>query len=327
MGTVDPMNANEMLDYALGQLEDAARTAADRELATSPDLTARLGRLDRGLRQLLDDGDDDLMPPPGLAGRTLALVGESRRRRRTILDFVPVAVPFRAADVAVAAGVLLAGLLTLLPAVHRSRVGMAQAGCTYNLQQLGRALWLYGGHHSHYPFGPEQNPAAHTGTFVALLNDEHLLPDLKLLDCPSNGPCRVRPTLPKFQELCALERTDPDRYREMLCWDYAYNISYKHPSGRVEPLEARHSALVPLLADKPDHEEHRRILPGNSPNHGGLGQNVLFTDLHVGWFGGRRLSPEDDDMFLNAEHRMAPGLNRSDAVLCPSLVPFSGWAR
>ncbi|MFO0951793.1 MAG: hypothetical protein U0835_11720 [Isosphaeraceae bacterium] len=320
------MNANDFLDYALGQLDGPARAAADQELAAAPAERERLERLNQALAQLLDDGED-YPPPPGLAHRTLVFVAEARRpTRRSIFDFVPSTVPFRPADVAVAAGILIAGLMTLLPAVHRSRVGMAQAGCTYNLQQLGRALWLYGGHHSHYPFGPEQHRDAHTGTFAALLNDEQLLPDLSVLDCPSNGVCQGDHRLPRFQELCNLQRTDPNRYRAMLCWDYAYNISYRHASGQVEPLEIRHSGVVPLLADTPDHHQHRWVRPGNSPNHGGAGQNVLFTDLHVGWFSGRRISPHDDDMFLNADHQMAPGVNSTDAVLCPSLAPFSGWA-
>ena len=62
------------------------------------------------------------MVPPDLASRTLAFVSE-KRRRRSILDFVPVTVPFRWADAAVAACILLAGLLTLLPAIQPPRTG------------------------------------------------------------------------------------------------------------------------------------------------------------------------------------------------------------
>ena len=36
MGMVDPMNANDMLDYALGQLEGPALEQAERELAADP---------------------------------------------------------------------------------------------------------------------------------------------------------------------------------------------------------------------------------------------------------------------------------------------------
>src|SRR5947207_3115330 len=87
----------------------ASRTAGAPAAARSVD------RLGRALHALLDDGES-FEPPAGLARRTTRLVAESARRRRTILDFVPVVVPFRPADIAVAAGIFLAGLLTLLPA-------------------------------------------------------------------------------------------------------------------------------------------------------------------------------------------------------------------
>jgi hypothetical protein len=326
MGTVDPMNANEMLDYALGQLDGPAREQFERELAADPRQAVRAERVTLAVHLLLDDGDPH-DPPDGLVHRTVVYTAEAAERRRSILDFVPVAVPFRWADVAVAAGIFLAGLLTLLPAVQRSRERMSTAGCTYNLQQLGQALWMYGNSHRHYPFGPEQNRSAPTGSFASMLQDEGYLSDPSVLDCPSNGPCAAHPPLPRFDEICDLQQTDPDRVRATLVGDYAYNVSYKHRSGRVEPIEAVHSPLIPLLADQPDHEAARRIRPGNSPNHGGRGQNVLFSDLHVNWHNTRQIHPIDDDMFLNEDQELAPGKHEGDAVLCPSLVPFVGWGQ
>lgn len=317
------MNPNDMLDYALGQLEGPALEQAERDLALDADLAARVGRLSDAVGRLCDDGRA-YEPPPDLAQRACLLVAQARDRRRNILDFVPTQVPFRWSDVAVAAGVLLAGVLTLFPAVYRSREKMTQAGCISNLQKVGQALWLYGNSHRHYPFGPEQSSEAHAGSFAAMLHDEGFLDDVTVLDCPSNGPCHHRTPLPRFAELILIQRNDPDRLREALCWDYAYNISYRHRTGRVEPIENIRSPRVPLLADQPDHESFRLIRDGNSPNHGGRGQNVLYSDLHVGWHNTRRLSPADDDMFLNAEQQLAPGLNEEDFVLTPALVPFHG---
>ena len=322
MGTVDPMNANLMLEYALGQLDGPDRHRAEREAAADPREAETLERLSRAVHALLDDGDA-FDPPPGLADRTVRFVAANRDRRRSILDFVPVAVPFRWADVAVAAGIFLAGVLTLLPAVGRSRDQMTQAGCTDNLQRLGRALWLYGNSHRHFPFCSEVGPESPTGSFAAMLKEEGYLPDCSLLDCPSNGKCQY-PPLPKPQDLAALAKSDPQRFHETLRWDYAYNVSYRHQSGRVEPIEAMHSPRVPLLADQPDHVSHRHILAGNSRNHGGRGQNVLYTDLHVRWHNTRRLNPLDSDMFLNDRGELGPGLHQNDAVLCPSEVPFAG---
>ena len=71
-------------------------------------------------------------------------------------------------------------------------------------------------------------------------------------------------------------------------------------------------------------EDAQRILDGNSPNHSGRGQNVLFSDLHVGWHSTRRLGPHDADMFLNDERRPGPGVRLMDAALLPGLFPFAG---
>ncbi len=328
MGTIDPMNTNDMLDYALGQLDGPALDEADRQLAADPSAAETVRLLTRSLRDLLDDGEDHA-PPPDLAGRTVAFVALATRRRRTILDFVPVTVPFRWADVAVAAGIFLAGLLTLLPAVQRSRERMQQAGCGYNLQQLGRALWQYGSRHHHYPFSPQDSPSAPAGAFVALLHDGGQLgeDELKVLHCPCVSTERKpRAPLPDYKTVCTLHKTDPSRACEAVASDYAYNVGYHQPDlGRVGPIAAVHSAVLPLLADQPPHESARTRATGNSPNHNGRGQNVLYSDLHVGWHNTRRLNPKDDDMFLNALHQAAPGISVDDAALLPSMVPSLGY--
>lgn len=323
------MNANDLLDYALGRLDGPALDEVRRELAADPASAVRAERLTLALHRLLDDGEDDLVPPADLARRTLTFVAEkTSRRKRTILDFIPVTVPFRWADVAVAAGIFVAGLLTLLPAVQRSRERMAQAGCGYNLQQLGRALWQYGSRHSHYPFCPEQNTGAPAGAFLALLHDGGQLgeDELALLHCPCNGPPPKHPGLPDFKTLCRLHAADPKKTCDAIGTDYAYNVGYHHPvHGQVVPIAAIHSANIALLADQPPHRNLRTLLTGNSPNHGGRGQNVLYSDLHVGWHNTRKLGPRDDDMFLNALGQVAPGVNADDAALLPSMMPSLGY--
>lgn len=323
------MNSETMLDYALAQLDDPRRRQVEAELAGDPDAARRVDRLTRAIHSLLDDGTA-FEPPAGLARRTSRFVAENARRRRTILDYVPVIVPFRPADVAVAAGIFIAGLLTLLPAIQSSRDRMDVAGCTYNLQQLGHALWQYGSRHQHYPFGPEHDPAAPTGSYVALLNDSGLLSeaDIGSLDCPCAGSHRThkRTMVPEFRAFCRLAANDPQKACKTIGSDYAYNVGH-YDSGRVVSLAASRSEQVPLLADQPPHENFQALRPGNSPNHGGRGQNVLYADLHVGWHNTRRLGPNDPDMFLNDRNELAPGLDSDDAALLSCMVPFVGWKK
>lgn len=323
MEVVDPMNAQEMLDYAFRQTDDLSRDEVRRAVVDDPILAQRLDRLERAIERLVDDGDE-IELPPRLAERTILFVAERRRGRRAILDLVPVKVPFRWADVAVAATILLAGLVTLIPAVHRSRQRMDQAGCGFNLQQLGLGLAQYADVHHFYPYATADSPASHAGTFPAMLKDAGLLHDVSVLDCPCNGKCASKGPLPSHQELAMLRLSDYERYCRLLAWDYAYNVGYQHAPGRPGPVAAVHSSNVAILADQPPHSDGTAVLDGNSLNHGGRGQNVLFADMHVRWHNTRRTSPVDADMFLNDENRPAPGVDPTDVVLLPGVFPFEG---
>ena len=76
-----------------------------------------------------------------------------------------------------------------------------------------------------------------------MLHDAGVLNDLTLLDCPCNGPCPH--TVQRARRLRAGRPHPPDRperYQRMLCWDYAYNVGYRHASGSPGPLDVRLSS-------------------------------------------------------------------------------------
>ena len=318
------MNAELMIDYVLGRLEGADRDRFERTLQADPEGSARADRLGQAIQYLLDDGDA-VAPPPALARRTMALVAQAQTRPRSILDYVPIRVPFRWADFAVAASIFLAGVLTLLPALQRSRERMSQAGCVFNLQQIGRSLAQYASLHPFFPYPPSHDPDTHAGMFAAVLHDAGMLHDLSVLDCPCNGhPPKRNQDLPTYEQLEQIRRTEPDRFAHLICWDYAYNVGYQHRPGRPGPLASRLSMAVPVVADAPAHENYIRILDGNSPNHARRGQNVLYSDGTVKWHWTRRVSPNDSDLFLNNQSQLQPGLDEGDAVLLPSHSSFNG---
>ena len=194
------MNADHMIDYVLGQLDGPDRERMEHAIETDPDVAARVERLGRAIHLLLDDGEA-IEPPPGLARSTLALVAQSRSKPRSILDYVPARVPFRWADFAVAASIFIAGVLTLVPAIQRSRERMRQAGCVFNLQQLGQSLAQYASLHPFYPYPPSQQADAHAGTFAAVASrcrrtSRPLDPGLSLqrpLPGSSRRPSQLRP--------------------------------------------------------------------------------------------------------------------------------------
>jgi len=316
------MNAEEMLDFALGQLEDPRRRELEEAGRTDPEFAARVHGVRRTVHQLVDDGYM-FNPPAGLSRRTLALVADTRNRRRSILDYIPVQVPFRWADFAVAASIFIAGVLTLLPAIQKSRERMNQAGCVFNLAQIGNSLAQYATLHPSYP---DHRSDAHSGLYAAILHDAGLLRDLSVLDCPCNGTCTVHKEkhLDSFDEIDDLRKSDPARYQKLVSWDYGYNAGYRRNSGRLGPLEARPASLIAVVADQPPHDAHLGVIDRNSPNHGGSGQNVLYSDGGVRWHSNRRISPEDLDLYLNNARQMQPGLNEHDAVVLPVRVPFVG---
>jgi hypothetical protein len=320
------MNAEKMIEIVLCGADAIEHEPDKRAPSLDPEQTARLESLRRAVHRLVDDGGE-FEHPPELARRTLEFVATNRRRPMSLLEQVATRVPFRWADFAVAAGILIAGTLTLLPAIHRSRERMNQAGCVFNLQQLGNSLGQYAALHNPFlPYPPAHRSDTHAGMFAVMLHDAGVLDNFALLDCPCNGPCpHVRKELASFDQVDQTRKTDPEAYGKMLCWDYAYNVGYRHgTSEHGGPLEVAYSSQIPVIADQPDHEDFLFIRDGNSPNHGRRGQNVLFGDGSVRWFYSRRIGPKDPDVYLNNNNEPRPGVHLSDSVLVPSKIPFHG---
>ncbi|MBX6315094.1 MAG: hypothetical protein IRY99_19625, partial [Isosphaeraceae bacterium] len=180
----------------------------------------------------------------------------------------------------------------------------------------------YAGTHGTFPYAAPDSSAPYAGTFGVLLNDSGYLRHAAVLNCPCDKRDRVPDRLPDFRTLCLDESRAPKSSPCLRNVDYAYNLGYRQ-DGRPVPISIAAPISTPLLADRPPcTKNHCKVLDGNSPNHGGLGQNVLYTGGHVRWHPTRRLGPHDDDMFLNAEHHLAPGLHEQDAVLGPGFARF-----
>jgi hypothetical protein len=106
---------------------------------------------------------------------------------------------------------------------------------------------------------------------------------------------------------------------------YAYSLGYWDERGQIRGIcqEPGHvaSARLPIMADRPPNGVAQGD-PGNSPNHGGYGQNVLYSDGHCDYCTKRTVGvTETDDIYLNFDHQVAPGKNRFDAVLASSATP------
>lgn len=316
------MNAPDMLDYALGQLEGDAAEGAAREAEADPALAGRLDRLIRSLDVLLDDGEDAFAPPPGLSKRALDFVDRSARHRPAVLEFPATPRRFRLGDFAVAATIFLAGLLALAPAILRGRERWGRAACANNLLKVGVRLHQYAALNNAYPFVGADEEVPHVGAILCRLKEAGFHVDPRDLQCPCSESGRKLDRVPELSEVRDAMKTSPDAPCRLLHNDYAFHIgSYPSPVGAAEPGPLRPDAglqAIPILADRPGFDASGAIHDGNSPNHGGQGQNVLYADGHSGWLPTRRVSPADHDLYLNNENRPAYGLGPHDAVLMPA---------
>lgn len=318
------MNAQDLLDESFGQLDPTRLAALDRACDADPKLSRQREAVRRAVAAMVDDGDD-LEPPPGLASRTLALVAKhAEGDRARILEFPPPSSRVRWTDVAVAAVVLVASLLSIVPPIRVSQLKTAQLGCIDNLRQIGLALSQYATAHNVYPFVSPESPGSYVGSMQVLLHDSGFLPKTDPLDCPSGG-CPTPPShLPPFATLCAREYRQPGALKEAVHGDYAFNQGYRDGQGHLTAIPATVPDGYPLVADQPSYVDGptETILEGNSPNHGGRGQNVAFASGHVQFRRNRWLSRQDTDLYLNQDDRLAPGLHEADAVVTPAVYRF-----
>lgn len=333
------MTADEIFDFAFGQLDAEGCARLEREMALDPSLCDRVCRLRARLALLCDDGpgidrppsrvgllggdgpDSDIEPPPGLAARTIERV-DKRRKWQAVLDYAPARSRFRVADIGVAAGIFIAGILTLVPAVRQSQVSARTAQCASNLRQLGVALIRYATTHETFPFSAPSPSAPYAGTFAAQLHEQGFLHDTGLLDCPCNGRSQLPKVLPTFAEIESLETRSPRATPCLLHMDYAYNIGYYRESGLL-PLPFGLPGHVPLMADRPVTNAVGHALAGNSANHGGRGQNVLFVDGRVRFLRTTRYG-DDDDIYHNRRAATAPGIDSNDHVLASGITRYDG---
>jgi prepilin-type processing-associated H-X9-DG protein len=74
------------------------------------------------------------------------------------------------------------------------------------------------------------------------------------------------------------------------------------------------NASMPLVADRPPYGIGQGAI-GNSPNHNGWGQNVLYQDGHAGYWKTRNVGYAGDDIYLNKDLKVGAGKDRRDSVL------------
>ena len=316
------MTDETLLGYLLDALNRDERQAVEAHLRAHPEARTRLAGLRRLAEPLAVDADSP-EPPPGLAESTLVCIADLPCRRLPaapppLSQFgAPVRRGLRRADLVVASLVLVlaAGLcLTWLARQWRDYQVLA---CQNNLRRLWVALQVYADQHPEdggaFPRVEPDPPRNFAGVFMPALADAGALGADVSTMCPARGG-RV-PAPCSLGQLDALAKEQPCEYQARareLGGDYAYTLGYRRGDA-LFGLSRDCGDLLPILADRP-----REAGLGNSPNHGGAGQNVLYIGGQVRWCAGPNVGVNQDDIYRNLKYQVLAGEHEFDTVLGPS---------
>jgi hypothetical protein len=192
---------------------------------------------------------------------------------------------------------------------HRQQI----IACQNNLRAFHQALVRYSDHHDgSFPRVEKDGPRSVAGVFVPILRDDGMLGSDVSVRCPGNGG--VVPTDITVADLERAWVAGPESYRPLarrLAGCYAYSLGYRDGED-VRGLRQAGNDRLPILADRPDYGS---AAAGNSPNHGGRGQNVLYIGGWVQFCNVRTVGVERDDIYLNHSYQVLAGENRWDTVL------------
>jgi hypothetical protein len=310
----------DLVGYVLDALDPDARQEVETRLEEQPQARARLERLRRVLEPLAADAEAG-EPPAGLALSALARIAEYRCRRLPDAPppsaFQRVTPPSRRmprrADLLVAAALLILISGLALPGIRRLwHVYNHRATCADNLRVLWTGLQAYGNsHEGMLPQVEERGPRSVAGIFVPVLHEAGVLRSDARLVCPGDDT-QPLPTPHRLGTLEELYRSRPEAFLRAahdLAGSYAYSMGYKE-GDVLQGLRCDSGDLLPVMADRLP-----CAAPGNSPNHGGAGQNVLYLGGKVRWCANRSAGIDGDDIYLNRRNEVHAGLAREDTVL------------
>jgi hypothetical protein len=315
----------QLLGYLLDALDDSEAESLVVRLQRSPKLQTELTSLRRQLDRI-EAAQPDYSPPPGLARRTCDFV--FGHARRAVVRAAPPMTPQNAPphwagrigwlDVGVAVTVLLLAGFVLLPAVHNSRFQARLAACRDNLRYLGVSLASYSQQHEgRFPAVPAEGKLAAAGVYAPTLVSAGYLTETQRVICPESA-LAVQPEvrIPSLEEVQAATSQRAAELRQLMGGSYGYCLGYLD-HGVVQPTKDLGRVHFALMADAPSDN-----LPNHqSANHGGRGQCVLFEDGHSEFLTSTHLEGSDDDIFSNADHLVAVGVDREDSVIAASGAP------
>ncbi|MDZ4820300.1 MAG: hypothetical protein SGJ20_15140 [Planctomycetota bacterium] len=335
---------DELLGYLLGALDSAEHKGVETELQTNAQLRRELELLRHSLVPLsFDPGHIDA--PHGLAKQTCLHVYQAHcatpvheaahsgaahtaagawptPATNAIWPVEPTASTrrWRLVDMAVAAGILIAGAAIVIPAIMQSRVNSDRIACQKKLHDNYLAISDYSkGHGNTLPVADESGALSFGGAYAPKLVSAGLMPNISNLFCQTSMNGEAIPTqIPTVEQLNAASPAEHAKLVKQLDNIYAFGLGHRDAQGkyhltkRKEVENGKGRSYFPLMADLPAED--------GSPlgHHGGCGTNVLFEDGSIKYHTGCKTDHEKDDIFKNARGEQKAGLHENDSVLVPS---------
>jgi len=319
------MNEN-LVGYLLDALDPDEKREVERCLRERPEARGRLELLRQALAPLALDRDT-VEPPAGLWERTLARA-ETKGRRSPALRLLraeSAARPswWRRADVLVAACLLLCVTLVIPPGLNYLHYRADIAACQNNLREFYQELSNYGDRHGgEFPnVTAVKAPDNVAGLVVPILAQEMQGgPGYRELRITCPGQAResqaagFRPRGLAMHELQNMDPREFQRYAEDLLGSYAYSLGYRDVDNAHHMHRQDQAGPVPIMSDRPPAGVFVGDR-GNSPNHAGRGQNVLYGDGTVRFVKTREVGPNLDDIYTNDDGKVGAGRHARDAVV------------
>jgi prepilin-type processing-associated H-X9-DG protein len=313
----------DLLGYVLNALDAPARAEVEGYIESHPSALAQV----EALREALDtlSWDVGILPPPQLADRTVQRVEEAQvskgpkwfgGARRLLTAAAVLMMAVTAGGVGVS---WLGGLRNQLPGGQPNAVLVTQ--CKENLHKAFLALGTYGDHHDgQFPntTAAAKPPRNAGGMVFSVLHDERLLPADFKLACPGTNYAAPEPI--SVADVQTMNELAYQGWAQSMQNGYAYSLGYHQGGQQVGPrLEnGKPNSFLPLVADSSPPDP---LGDGQSLNHGGTGQNVLYGDGHVAFWPTRYAGYNQDDIYLNRANKVAAGVDWGDAVLTSGAVP------
>jgi anti-sigma-K factor RskA len=319
---------NELLGYLLGALDKDEHAQVESKLASDHGLQGDADLLRKGLAPLEAD-QKHFEPPADLWRRTVEYVmlraglhGVGPAPHATAVTrpspaWTEAAAPtrrWRMADVSVAAGILVAALSVVVPALIQSRANANRLACQERLQTAHSGIASFAGlHNGALPVASlSEGFAGKAGIYAPRLRDAgHFISDESVI-CPASKLAAEEFAIPSMKELESARGQKLARMVQQMGGSYAFAIGYRE-GGRYRPLTLRAGANFPLMADSPDENGRPK------GHHGACGQNVLFSDGRVVYIYSRCWpGSRDHNIFANENGELDAGVGIDDSVLLPS---------